>query len=124
MIRQQGFTAVELLVTLFVATMFMAASYQLYSIIVKDSGDIRARSKASNIAYAELRKRADTRYLTCSNVDQPLPIPADHKLDNPEGRVVVICHLNGLTEVRTNIWYGPGTGTDRAEVKHAVFVAA
>ena len=53
---QSGFTAVELLITLFVAAAFLIASYQLFSVVVNDGGQARAESRASNVAYDYLRQ--------------------------------------------------------------------
>lgn len=53
---QQGFSAVELLVTLFVAAAFLVAGYQLYNVIVKDGGLARAQSRAANVAYDYLQR--------------------------------------------------------------------
>lgn len=56
--KQAGFTAVELLVTLFVAAAFLIAGYQLFSVVIRDGGQTRAESKAGNIAYDYLRRYA------------------------------------------------------------------
>lgn len=50
-VKQSGFSAVELLVSLFVAAMFLSAGYQLYSIVIKNGGETRAQSTASSIAF-------------------------------------------------------------------------
>lgn len=55
---QSGFTAVELLITLFVAAAFLIAAYQLFSLVIKDGGETRAQSRASNIAYDYMRQYA------------------------------------------------------------------
>lgn len=52
----QGFTAVELLVTLFVAAAFLIAGYQLFSLVIRDGGSTRAEANASNVAYDYLRE--------------------------------------------------------------------
>lgn len=54
--NQSGFTAVELLITLFVAAAFLIASYQLFAIVVSDGGQARAESRAGNVAYDYLRQ--------------------------------------------------------------------
>jgi type II secretory pathway pseudopilin PulG len=53
---KSGFTAVELLVTMFVAVAFLGAGYQLYSLIIKDGGQTRAQARAANTAYDYLRQ--------------------------------------------------------------------
>lgn len=55
---QSGFTAVELLITLFVAAAFLIAAYQLFSLVIKDGGETRAQSRASNIVYGYMRQYA------------------------------------------------------------------
>lgn len=54
--NQKGFTVVELLITLFVAAAFLVSGYQLYNLIVKDSGQARADSRASSVAYDYMRR--------------------------------------------------------------------
>lgn len=54
--KQDGFTAVELLITLFVAAAFLVAGYQLFSVVIRDGGQTRAESRAANIAYDYLRR--------------------------------------------------------------------
>ena len=63
---QSGFSAVELLITLFVASAFFIAGYQLYSVVIKDGGQTRAESRASNIAYDYLRRYSATATSPCS----------------------------------------------------------
>jgi len=53
---QSGFTVIELLITLFVAVAFVVSGYQLYNVIIKDGGQTRGESRASNLAYDYLRR--------------------------------------------------------------------
>lgn len=53
---ESGFTTIELLVTLFVAAVFLMSGYQLYSLIIIDSGEARAQAQASNTAYDYLQR--------------------------------------------------------------------
>ena len=55
---QQGFTAIELLVTIIVATIFTVVIYSLFTDINTSSAAARNRATASDIAYANLRKYA------------------------------------------------------------------
>lgn len=59
-IYQKGFTAVELLITLFIAAIFLFAGYQLYTQVTKDGADADKTARISNIAYERLRKAAST----------------------------------------------------------------
>jgi len=54
--KQLGFTAIELLITLFVAAVFLASGYQLYILVVRDSGETSTQSKAGNVAYDYLQQ--------------------------------------------------------------------
>lgn len=80
---QSGFTAIELLVTLFIAAAFLIAGYQLFTLVVRDGGQTRAESKAGNIAYDYLRRYAPSATNPCSSVT-PLnnsPITVDGLVD-------------------------------------------
>jgi prepilin-type N-terminal cleavage/methylation domain-containing protein len=63
--NQDGFTVVELLITLFVAAAFLVSGYQLYNLIIKDSGQARADSRASSIAYDYMRRYSATVVSPC-----------------------------------------------------------
>lgn len=56
--KQSGFTAVELLITLFVAAAFLIAGFQLFNVVIRDGGNARAESRAGNVAYDYLRRYA------------------------------------------------------------------
>jgi Tfp pilus assembly protein PilE len=70
--KQSGFTAVELLITLFVAAAFLIASYQLFNLVIKDGGATRAESRAANIAYDYLRQYAASSITIPCTESQPL----------------------------------------------------
>mgnify|MGYP000721060631 CR=1 FL=1 len=63
---QSGFTAVELLITLFVAAAFLIAGYQLFNVVIRDGGAARAESRAGNVAYDYLRRYAGTTTNPCT----------------------------------------------------------
>jgi len=63
---QSGFTAVELLITLFVAVAFLVAGYQLFNVVVKDGGQARAESRAGNVAYDYMRRYAPNATNPCT----------------------------------------------------------
>jgi len=63
--KQAGFTAVELLITLFVAAAFLVAGWQLYNVVIKDGGQTRAEAKAGNVAYDYLRRYTPTAISPC-----------------------------------------------------------
>ncbi len=55
---QTGFTAVETLLTIMVATMFIISLYLLYITITSTAANDRNRATANELAYAYLRKYA------------------------------------------------------------------
>lgn len=124
---ESGFSAVELLITLFIAVAFVATGYQLYSIIINDGGEVRARTRASNIAYDNLRRYSPQATDPCS-VFTPTPapsIPAGSGLSNPSMTVDVTCPYGStpgmnLTKIQVTVRYG--TSTPQQEVVHAIFV--
>ncbi len=63
---QRGFTAVELLITLFVAAAFLVAGYSLYNVVIKDGGQTRAQSRASNVAYDYMRRYSASAAFPCA----------------------------------------------------------
>ena len=125
-----GFSAVELLITLFIAVAFVVTGYQLYSIVVGDGGEARARAIASNLAYENLRRvSATTPPCPASPTTTAITAPAGSGLDRPAISQVISapkgCTSGAWTDkimkVQINIIYGPNE--NRQEVSHAVYVA-
>lgn len=125
-----GFSAVELLITLFIAVAFVVTGYQLYSIVVSDGGDARARAIASNLAYENLRRvSATTPPCPASPTTSPITAPSNSGLDRPAITQIISaprgCSGGAWTDkimkVQINIIHGPNE--DRQEVTHAVYVA-
>ncbi len=56
--HQQGLSAIELLVALLVASVFLISGYQLYTYIFQNGTQSAQMAEASNIAYVEMRKKA------------------------------------------------------------------
>ena len=54
--KQSGFSAIELLITLFIAAAFLMSGYQLYDVIMKDGGETSAKTRASNVTYDYLQR--------------------------------------------------------------------
>lgn len=123
MSKQAGFTAVELLITLFIAAGFIAAGYQLYSVIIKSSGDARQQAKASNIAYDYLRRYASQATNPCTVMaPSPAPIiPAGSALQSPSITATFTCPYGVGTQV-TKINVSVTYGNPQVEVAHALFV--
>lgn len=131
--EQAGFTIVELVVTLFVATLLIIAGYNLYGIVTKNAAEARRMSEASSIAYDILRTRAaSTSTLNCPANDM-----AEQTTDSsdrqkaaklPDGQLKVYCGIphdymqrlgGGLVLLKVQIAY---EGSKR-KVEHAIYVA-
>ena len=121
--NDSGFSAVELLITLFIAVAFIGTGYQLYSIIINDGGAARTRAKASNIAYDNLRRYAPQATNPCS-VFTPTPtatIPAGSGLSNASITVVPTCPYTTaitITKLQVTVRYG----APQQEVVHAMYI--
>ncbi len=108
--QASGFTAVELLITLFVAAAFLIASYQLFNLIIKDGGATRSQSRAANVAYDYLRQYGASSTTIPCTASTPLnnaPISVDG-LSNVTISVSVTClpdAINSLSKVEATISY-------------------
>lgn len=79
-LMQEGFTAVELLITLFIAAIFLFSGYQLYTQVTYDGADAEKMAKVSNIVYEKAQKAGTTvstnHPLGCKTASEtPLPPP-------------------------------------------------
>jgi Tfp pilus assembly protein PilV len=119
---QAGFTAVELLITLFVAAAFLIASYQLFNVVIKDGGNARAQSRAANVAYDYMRRYSTSATIPCS-AQTPLTnssTTADG-LTNTKVTVALSCpafSTTDITKVDVTVTYNTPTQT----VKYSTFV--
>lgn len=120
---ESGMTAVELLITLFVAAAFLIAGYQLFNVIIRDGGEIRSESTASNMAYGLLRQYADSVSNTCVQTTL-LPAGVPTTLENlPEVTTYVYtdCPYGtsfSLSRLNAEVSYGFPVKT----VKHSTYV--
>jgi prepilin-type N-terminal cleavage/methylation domain-containing protein len=124
---QAGFSAIELLITLFVAAAFIMAGYQLYTIIIQDGGEARQKTTANNIAYDNLRRYSGQVAAKCvaKTIDLSSSIPADSGLAGSNNSLVVnfTCPYgpsSSVTKVTATLKYG--TSTPKQEVTHAAYV--
>lgn len=131
--KQAGFSAVELMISLFIAVAFLASGYQLYGVIVKDGASTRYQAQASNIAYAAMRKYASQPNGNCVASTAPSPAPtltADElKLlpARPSGAAQLVVAFSCPYGTSSNVWRVTATvryGNPQKEVSHATFTAA
>jgi len=98
--KDKGFSAVELLITLFIATAFLITGFQLYSIIIKNSGSARLEARANNIAYEYLQKYKLNTAKPCA-ANNPLtnsPISVDGLSDTTVS-VTITCPYSSVTAI-------------------------
>jgi Tfp pilus assembly protein PilV len=117
-----GFTAVELLITLFVAVAFLVSGYTLYNTIIYSSGQARQQSMASNIAYNYLRQVAATVTAPCvaqTPYNNVTPEGATGPIANARITVAISCpptSTPSLSRIQATITYGNG-----GRVVHALY---
>lgn len=121
--KQQGFTAIELLITLFVAAAFLIAGYQLFNVVIKDGGQSRAESRAGNVAYDYMRRYSPSATNPCSS--QTLlsnsPINIDG-LSNAKITVNISCpaySTPSLSKIEVSLSFG---STPQQTVKYSSYV--
>ena len=132
MSRKDGLTTVELMVTLFVAALFILSGYQLYNAVNLRAGNSREMSEASNIAYRILREQAiyDSSFTkdtssTCpsSSTLSPTPTLPANTLPNPVVSVYR-CYVDTNSDLqRVTVQIEYGNDTPRRKVVHATYVS-
>lgn len=118
---QSGFSAVELLIALFVAAAFLATGYQLYGVIIASSGKARMQAIASSIAIDKARFHAGQATDPCTTrTASPTPtIPSGSGLGNTTISVTITCPYTGAhtTQVKVTITYG----SPAEKVNHVIY---
>ena len=128
----KGFSTIELIITLFVASAFLFSGYQLYTMIIKDGGETRAQARASNAAYGYLQDyKADTNFIENPCNASPInPPPSDKdisgevsKLANPKLTVTITCPYEteapSVTKIEVTIKYGNNKSVTQATYVNA-----
>jgi len=111
--KQSGFSAIELLITLFIAAAFLISGYQLYALVMKDSGDVRFQAKASNVATDYLQS-----YKASSSIQKPCSPSSTTPLANSSA-------ISGLSNVTVNVavtcpYISPSTATNVSKLSVTV----
>lgn len=123
--KQEGFTAVELLITLFVAAAFLGTGFELYSAIINRGNESRQMAVASNYAYSSLRSLASTTPDCSTTPTVTTTTPTIAGLTSPTvTQTISAPHgcpwTNDVMQVQVTVDYGPIN--DRQEVSHALYV--
>jgi prepilin-type N-terminal cleavage/methylation domain-containing protein len=124
--RQRGFTAIELLITLFIAAAFLMSGYQLYGLIIKDSGEAKAQAVANNVVYDYLQKYQDDANDPCTAqtplTNQPI---TETGISNATVTVAIECPYGtsfSLSKVKVSVKYDiKYTGAEKT-VSNSAFV--
>lgn len=125
----KGFSAIELLVTLFIAFLFLSMGYTLYGAIVTSSSSARHRAQADNIAYDYLRRYEATVTSPCVVTtpvsSQPVTGGSAIDLGSPTVTVNISCPNStvvAVSKVKVTVLYNE-KGVQR-NVFHEVFASA
>lgn len=124
-VSQQGFSAVELLITLFIAAIFVISGYQLYTIAFKNSTEANQQAQAANLGYEYLRKNTTSSGTACSAAAEQDITPASFTypgLSEPKIYKKVDCPvaaLPNLAKITIRVTYATSSGTK--EVSHATY---
>ena len=119
--EQQGFSAIELLIALFVAAAFVAAGYQLYSVIIKSGGETQQRSMASDLAYNTMRRYASQASSQCVSSTVTEPVPADSGVPGPTLMTIYNTCPYGSGKMVTKVLVSLKYGTPQQEMIHAIY---
>lgn len=124
--KQAGFSAVELLITLFIAAIFLLAGYQLWGYVQRAGAEADQLAKASNIAYDYLRREANKSVTTCASSTpiNNVAVPAAERGDLPANTtitVVISCppNVNNMKKVESTVRYG----SEPKKVVHAIYAS-
>lgn len=117
-----GFTAVEVLITLFVVGFVLASGYQTYALVTDDAAETSHRTEASNYAYEAMRQFEGFATTPCTPITPPTnELPADSTLPNPRSITAAITCPYGTTDnvslVTVTVTYGPSN----EKVVHGIF---
>lgn len=117
---QAGFSAVELLITLFIAALFIMMGYQLYGVSISTGGEVRSKAAASNEAYTYLHYYSElSSQYTCAAINsgsKPSGIPANITLTLTCPNPTELPDLR-MTKVTAT------KGNPSQEVSHAIYTS-
>lgn len=129
---EQGFTAIELLITLIIAAVFLFAGYQLYSQVVKEGANANRSARLSNATYAKLRSAtadADVAYPAGCNFTTPVTTTTSQSvtgLGNVTYTTTISCPYISASNSAKYVFLIRVEGTDATgatKVSHATFAS-
>jgi len=121
---QQGFSAVEVLVTVMVGIMFIGAIAQMYGVVMSDAAAVRNRATASSVAYAQLRSLTAAASAPCSawtgSYAGPTSLPSPVTVSTAEDCPYTATYANNAVS-RLTVTVTYGSGTSQESVKHVLY---
>jgi len=127
---QQGFSAVELLITLFIAALFIIGANQLYIYVITNGEDANQRTRASNIGYQYLQSKKPAVAQMCPNASPPVQTFSNVPVSGLTNVTIIVTAscpytstatsqdpLRNITKVTVVTRYG----SDSKEVTHAIY---
>lgn len=98
--KTPGFSAVELLITLFIAAAFLISGYQLYAVVIKDGGEARMQSSATNVTTDYLQRYKSSATNPCTTqtplTDSAITVTG---LSNVTVSVAISCPYSSTTSI-------------------------
>jgi type II secretory pathway pseudopilin PulG len=104
-----GFSTIELLISLFIAAAFIATGFQLFTVVIQDGNEARLRSRASNVAHENLRKYAGSVTTVCSSRPSTATPAAPSDLPQASITVAFSCPYGDdskTTRIEATVTYG------------------
>ena len=122
--NDKGFSAVELLIALILATVFILAGYQVATSIIRSGAESEQLAKAANIAHEYLRRNSTSADPCAASTPVNNAVP-DNSDGLPNARVTVVrscpnTSITSLSKITSTVTYGPTNASKT--VSHAVFV--
>lgn len=119
----KGFSAVELLIALIVASVFLVAGHQLYAAINNSSSDSRQRAIASSVADSYFDKYSPQVDQSCSastklNNDPVTPEPYGIKNVKVTVKFECIDDMPEITSVHVKVTYGQKTTKEVSRARY------
>ncbi len=126
---KKGFTAVELLIALFIAALFILGGYQLYGTVALRLGNARETAQASNVGYSILRNQGSVHQLITNNCTNPAIENVDPatvtgltNLPNATATIRRCRPVAASTMIRVLVTVQYGSTTPLKEVIHVTYV--
>lgn len=127
----KGFSATELMITLFVGVLLVISGYQLYALVSLRAANSREMAEASNIGYEVLRsegKPSSSITVACSSSEGSHPTQSiTRSVSTMPGIEITVRRCKPFSDsnlVRATVIVKYGTDSPKREVVHATYVSA